>query len=122
MEDLTIVSLDAFVRVEEEGASALVGTPDAALIPEGGDVMFYGDGGAGKTSLAVDLGCHLAAGDAWLGMPVARPVAVAIVENEGPRPLFRAKLKRKRRRVEGLRPRGPRPRARDAMGEDLVRG
>ena len=60
LEDLTIVPLDAFVAVEEEGASALVGTSDAALIPEGGDVMFYGDGGAGKTSLAIDLACPLA--------------------------------------------------------------
>jgi AAA domain len=98
LEELTIVPLGAFVAVEEEGASALVGTADAALIPEGGDVMFYGDGGAGKTSLAIDLACHLAAGSAWLGMPVTRPVRVLLVENEGPRPLFRAKLRRK---VEG---------------------
>jgi hypothetical protein len=96
LEDLAIVPLSAFVDVEEEGAKALVGTPEAALVPEGGDVMLYGDGGAGKTTLAVDLSCHLAAGDAWLGMPVAAAVRVLLIENEGPRPLFRAKLRRKR--------------------------
>ena len=57
--------------------------------------MFYGDGGAGKTTLMIDLGLHLAAGDDWLGIPIGRAVRVAIVENEGPRPLFRAKLRRK---------------------------
>jgi hypothetical protein len=96
LEDLAIVSLAEFVEVEEGGARAIVGTPEAALIPEGGAVMFYGDGGAGKTTLAVDLACHLAAGDPWLGMPVAESVRVLLVENEGPRPLFRRKLERKR--------------------------
>ena len=57
--------------------------------------MFYGDGGAGKTTLTVDLACHLAAGDAWLGMDIARESRVLLIENEGPRALFRAKLRRK---------------------------
>ena len=57
--------------------------------------MVYGNGGAGKTTLVVDLACHLAAGDAWLGIPVARPLRVLLVENEGPRPHFRRKLRRK---------------------------
>ncbi|MGH2712510.1 MAG: bifunctional DNA primase/polymerase [Thermoleophilaceae bacterium] len=98
---LSIVTLDEFVAVEEEGASALVGTDDEALIPEGGDVMVYGDGGAGKTTLAIDLACHLAAGDQWVGLPVARPVRVLVIENEGPRPLFRVKLRRKREAWNG---------------------
>lgn len=94
--ELELVTLDAFCAVDEPGAAALVGDEDGAVIPEGGDVMFYGDGGAGKTTLAVDLGCHLAAGDDWLGLPVARSTRVLLVENEGPRPLFRKKLRRKR--------------------------
>jgi hypothetical protein len=94
--EIQIVTLDAFADVDESGAEALVGSADNALIPVGGDVMFYGDGGAGKTTLAIDLACHLAAGDDWLGVPVARPVRVLLVENEGPRPLFRLKLRRKR--------------------------
>jgi hypothetical protein len=64
--------------------------------------MFYGDGGAGKTTLAIDLACHLAAGQAWLGIPVARQARVLLIENEGPRPLYRAKLRRKRDAWTGL--------------------
>jgi hypothetical protein len=93
---LQIVALDEFVAVEEPGAEALLGEPDDALIPANGDVMFYGDGGAGKTTLGIDLGFHLAAGDDWLGIRIARTARVLVVENEGPRPLFRAKLRRKR--------------------------
>src|SRR5207248_6215569 len=64
--------------------------------PEGGDVMIYGDGGAGKTTLSIDLAFHLAAGDDWCGIAVPHKVRVGIVENEGPRALFRQKLRRKR--------------------------
>ena len=95
VQDLTIVSLTDFIGVEEPGAMPLVGDDDNILIPEGGDVMFYGDGGAGKTTLCIDLACSLAAGVDWLGLPVTRAVQVLIVENEGPRPLFRRKLARK---------------------------
>ena len=63
--------------------------------------MVYGDGGAGKTTLIVDLACHLAAGDNWLGIHVAQPVRVLLIENEGPRPFFRDKLKRKQRDWQG---------------------
>jgi hypothetical protein len=58
-------------------------------------VMIYGDGGAGKTTLAIDLSCDLAAGDDWLGMRVESRARVLLIENEGPRPHFRAKLRRK---------------------------
>lgn len=92
---LSIASLEKFVAVEERGASPLVGSGDDVLIAEGGDALVYGDGGAGKTTLTIDLAFHLAAGDAWLGVPVARPVRVLLIEAEGPRPLFRRKLKRK---------------------------
>jgi hypothetical protein len=93
---LRVVTLDEFVGVDEPGADPVVGTTGSVVIGEGGDVMFYGDGGVGKTTLSIDLAFHLAAGDDWLGITVARPVRVLIVENEGPRPLFRQKLKRKR--------------------------
>ncbi len=99
--DLRFVPAAEFVEVDEPGASALVGDEDNVLIPEGGDVMFYGDGGAGKTTLMIDLAIHLAAGVGWLAIQIGRPVRVAIVENEGPRPLFRAKLRRKLRSWTG---------------------
>jgi hypothetical protein len=91
--DVRVTAMEDFAAVDEPGADALLGDPDSALIPEGGDVMIYGDGGAGKTTLALDAGCHLAAGDAWLGIQVARPVRVLVIENEGPRPLFRRKAR-----------------------------
>lgn len=95
-EPIQAVPLEEFVAVEEPGAEALVGEPGEAVIPEDGDVMVYGDGGAGKTTLCIDLGFHLAAGDDWLGLPIAKPARILLVENEGPRPLFRQKLRRKR--------------------------
>jgi hypothetical protein len=94
--ELHVVTLDEFADTDEPGAAAILGTEDAALIPEGGDVMTYGDGGVGKTTLMVDLGAHIAAGDDWLGIRVERARRVLLVENEGPRPLFRRKLQRKR--------------------------
>jgi AAA domain len=93
--ELEVVSAATFAAVDEPGAGALVGGEGAALFPINGDGMFYGDGGAGKTTLAIDLACHLAAGDPWLGIQVPRPARVLLVENEGPRPLFRGKLRRK---------------------------
>jgi AAA domain len=88
-------SVEAFAAVKEPGATPLVGDNANVLIPEGGDVMVYGDGGAGKTTLLNDAAFHLAAGQAWLGLPVPRPLTVLLVEVEGPRPLMRAKLRRK---------------------------
>ena len=109
-----VVTLEEFVAVDEPAPSALGdGRP---LIPEGGDVMFYGDGGAGKTTLAIDLAFHLAAGDDWLGFPVASPVRVLLIENEGPRPLFRKKLRAQARRLGRLAARRPPARARAALG------
>ena len=57
--------------------------------------MLYGDGGAGKTTLTIDLACHLAAGDDWLGIPIPNAVNVLLIEREGPRPLLRRKARRK---------------------------
>ena len=66
----------------EDGADPLVGDSDNTLIPEGGDVMVYGDGGAGRDDVVLDLACHLAAGDDWVGFPVPRPVEVLLIENK----------------------------------------
>jgi len=93
---LELVTLEDFAEKEEEGAEPLLADAEGgAVIPEGGDVMIYGDGGAGKTTLANDLACHLGAGDDWLGLPIAHSMRVLLVENEGPRPLFRKKLQSK---------------------------
>ena len=90
-----IDTIEAFSALEEAGAAPLVGDGENVLIPEDGDVMVYGDGGAGKTTLMVDAACHLGAGEDWLGLPVPRALRVLLIEVEGPRPLMRAKLRRK---------------------------
>ena len=95
VDEISILSVEEFIAQEESDAVALVGDEDAPLIAEGMDVMFYGDGGAGKTSLGIDLAWHLAAGRDWLQMTVRRPVHVLLIEAEGPRPLYRKKLARK---------------------------
>jgi len=93
--DVRITPVETFAAVEEPGADPLVGVTDEVLIPAGGDVMVYGDGGAGKTTLMNDLALHLAGPRDWLGFQIPRAVNVLVVENEGPRPLLRRKLARK---------------------------
>jgi hypothetical protein len=90
-----IDAIEDFAAFEEPGADPLIGHAGEVLIPQGGDVMVYGEGGAGKTTLVDDAACHLAAGRDWLGMPIPRRARVLLVENEGPRPLLRAKLRAK---------------------------
>jgi AAA domain len=94
--DLRIVTLDEFAGVDEPGAEPILGTEEDTLISKSATVMVYGGGGAGKTTLCVDLAFHFAAGDDWIGIAVLRCLRVLVVENEGPRPLFRKKLRRKR--------------------------
>lgn len=90
------VTLDEFVAVDEPGAEPLAASPGGGtVIPAGGLVMVYGNGGAGKTTLLVDACFHLAAGVAWLGVTPTRPLTVLWIENEGPRPEFRKKLRAK---------------------------
>ena len=48
---MRVVTAESFAAVDEPGGEALLGTNDSAVICEGGDVMFYGDGGAGKTTV-----------------------------------------------------------------------
>ena len=72
-EPAAIVTAQEFAAVEEPGSDPLLGEPGQAVIPEGGDVVIYGDGGASKTTLSADLAMHLAAGDPWIGIPTPRP-------------------------------------------------
>ena len=66
----------------------LLGDRDNILIPANGDVMFYGDGGAGKTTLCLDLACHLAAGTTGSASPIPAPPRAARRERRAA-PLFR---------------------------------
>lgn len=90
-----VVLLAEFVAVEEATTAPLLGSDDKRLIAAGSSLVLYGEGGSGKTTLAIDLACHLAAGVEWLGFPIAEPVTVMLLENEGPRAEYRLKLRRK---------------------------
>jgi RecA-family ATPase len=49
-----IVTFDEFADVQEEGAEAILGDEENAIFGEDFDVMIYGDGGAGKSTLTID--------------------------------------------------------------------
>lgn len=87
---------ETFAAVDEPGADPLVVSEGGCVIPVGGFVLVYGAGGAGKTTACIDWAVHFAAGTAWLGiLEPAHPLRVLLVENEGPRPEFRRKLRRR---------------------------
>jgi len=93
--EVRIVSYADFAGTHEETADPLLGTSEATILPVGGMLLMYGDGGAGKTTLTIDGVAHLGAGIPWLGIEVDRPVTTLMIENEGPRGKFRAKLAQK---------------------------
>ncbi len=62
-----------------------------------GLLILGGKGGKGKTTLTIDAVLHLASGRDWLGFAVPRSLRVLVIENEGPREMFRRKLERKRK-------------------------
>jgi hypothetical protein len=92
---IAIVPLTDFAAREEIPEPPLVGDDDKKLIARDSSLVLYGEGGSGKTTLAIDLGCHLGAGADWLSFPIGQPVRVMLLENEGPRHEFRLKLRRK---------------------------
>jgi hypothetical protein len=95
--ELTFTPLEEFAAVDEPGAQPLAtAAAGGVVIPAAGIVLVYGTGGAGKTTLVIDLCFSLAVGDSWLGLVESdRPLRIALVENEGPRPEFRRKLRSK---------------------------
>lgn len=102
-----IVDFTSFVSQHEPSAEPLLGTDSNTILPLGGTLMMYGDGGAGKTTLTIDAVSHLASGTAWLGIPVERPVRTLLIENEGPRGKFRQRLKEKHAAWNGHQPFSP---------------
>jgi hypothetical protein len=93
--ELATEEADAFAAVDERSADPILGDDENAILVAGGSVVYYGDGGAGKTTLNLDQAFHLCAGIDWLGLHVPRPCVVLWIENEGPRGKFRKKLRAK---------------------------
>jgi len=94
-EGVRFVPVGEFMEVEEDTAEPLLGTAEETVIPAGGLLLMYGDGGAGKTTLSIDAACHLAAGSDWLNIAAPRPAKILVIENEGPRAKFRQMLRAK---------------------------
>jgi putative DNA primase/helicase len=85
-----------FAAVDEPSADMLLGySDDDAAAVAGGTVVMFGAGGAGKTTLSLDVALHMAVGTGWQGLKVARPTRFLIVENDGPRGRFRRKVRAK---------------------------
>jgi hypothetical protein len=84
-----------FMAHEYPHPTPLLGGPGAVYIGAGTLFMAYGDGGAGKSTFAIDGAAHLSIGRDWLGIPVPRPVPTLMIENEGAPGLVQAKLARK---------------------------
>jgi hypothetical protein len=103
---LSVVTLEEFAAVDEQGAGGLLGAEGDAPIAEDSDVLVFGDGGAGKTTLVNDLALHLGAGDPWLGIGVGRPLRVLIVELEGPGRCFAGSFAGRRRHGRARRSTG----------------
>jgi hypothetical protein len=98
---LHAMPIDDFAGIDEPSAEPLLGDERDTILSAGGALVFYGDGGAGKTTLEIDVIFHLAAGLDWLDLPVPRPVKILVIENEGPRGKFRVKLRKKLAGWEG---------------------
>lgn len=92
---LHVQAIGEFAAVDEETAIPLIGDEDTCLLSHGGMMKFYGDGGAGKTTLEIDFLIHLATATDWLGMAIPERAKILLIENEGPRGMFRKKLRRK---------------------------
>jgi len=96
LDPLQFEPLERFIDpTSEDSAEPLLGEADDMVLGSDGLLIAYGDGGAGKTTLSLDATLHLASGKPWLGIDVPRPANVLVIENEGPRGPFRAKLNRK---------------------------
>lgn len=102
---VVIEPLRAFLARELPTSESLVGvTRDGTnLLPRFGWVLPWGSAGASKTTWLVDLLFHVCAGLAWQHYPVARPLRVVAVVNEGVPGGLQDKLAQKIERWEGDR-------------------
>ncbi len=70
----------------------LLGSGNDALMMPGSLLLLAGIGGAGKTTLALHAIAHWSAGLPWFGIPMARPLRIVVIENEGPHDPFARKV------------------------------
>lgn len=92
---LKLQTVQEFAAVDEASAEPILGAEGSTVLSSGGMLVFYGDGGAGKTTLELDCCFNLAAGQPWQGLHTFGPQRILIIENEGPRGMFRKKARAK---------------------------
>lgn len=102
--DTVFTNAYAFIEEKIDAPPPLWGSDDVTLLPAGGLALLAGRPGCGKTTFILDLACHLSCGLAYPPVedakaptpwPAHRPLRIALIENEGPREMFRAKLEQK---------------------------
>lgn len=100
------VTAHEFAASHFEPPDPLLGTSETAILAAGSLNLLAGRPGTGKTTTALDMCCHLAAGEPWPPVdpqnskaptpwPCPRPLSIAIIVNEGPQEMFRAKVQDK---------------------------
>jgi hypothetical protein len=93
-ERIRITAADQFVGQHTDQVGVLLGSPTDKVLPAHGLGITYGKGAAGKTTMMLTVIASLASAQPWLGIPVARPVRVMMIENEGPKAPFIEKIER----------------------------
>lgn len=95
--EIVFEPLRRFLQRAVKQSASLVGVARGGtnLLPQYGWVLPWGREGSGKTSVLLDLLFHIAAGEDWLHYPVAKPVKVVVVINEGVPGGLQDKLKQK---------------------------
>jgi hypothetical protein len=100
------ITAHEFAASHFEPPEPLLGTTETAILAAGSLNLLAGRPGTGKTTTVLDLCCHLAAGLPWppvdpantkapQSWPCPRPLRCAIIVNEGPQEMFRAKVQDK---------------------------
>lgn len=92
---LRVVPFGDFIADRADPVPPLAGEGGESVIPRAGLIVVGGVGGASKTTWTIDAVAHFASGTPWLAHPVATPLRVLLIENEGSRELYRRKLEEK---------------------------
>jgi hypothetical protein len=90
------MTLREFVALDRPAVQPLiVDTDGRPVIAQHSLTLLGALGGAGKTTLFVELALHLAAGVDYLNFSIPEPASVLLIENEGPEEMFALKLEEK---------------------------
>jgi len=82
-----------FIALEREHREPLLASEDGRAVVGARSLTLVGAlGGQGKTTWAMDVFLHMAAGVHYPPWTVVRPVSILMIENEGPEELFADKL------------------------------